>query len=490
MSEAPQPGTVLAGKYRVERVLGVGGMGVVVAATHVQLDQRVAIKYLRPAAQANPEVVERFAREARTAAKIRGEHVARVIDVAAFDDGTPFMVLEYLEGHDLSVELENKGPLEVVEAVRYLLETCEALAEAHVAKVVHRDLKPANLFLAVQPDKRTIIKVLDFGISRSVEPGVATLTATSAVLGTVFYMSPEQLASSKEIDHRADIWSLGVILYQLLTARRPFEGETLAAVILTVLQNEPVPVRTLRPDLPEGLAAAIAGCLTGPVTDRFQDVGELAAALAPYADARDRGSVESILRVLGTTRRLAPLTGPATTANEAPGLVAGLAASAPPPGDELASAKTALLPLLPEAPSSAAPSEPGASPTSAKPRPWLPIAAAGLVLLAGAGLAAARMSGTPRAATEPPAPPPSAATNALPTASVSGAAVATIETAAPPPGAAPDAATTHSAASGTPKPRPSAVAAAAPQATAPAASAATAPAPVASTKNPLQMGLK
>src|SRR5271165_3220466 len=215
-------GDILAGKYRIEKVLGAGGMGVVVAARHLDLDQRVAIKCLLSHTRTVPEIVERFTREARAAAKIQGEHVARVIDVGRFDDGTPFMVMEHLRGNDLADELAKSGPLPVTDAVRYLLETCEALAQAHALRIVHRDLKPANLFLAAQPGRRAIIKVLDFGISKVIDPSGGALTKTASIMGTPYYMSPEQLLSSKSVDERSDIWALGIILYELLVGRPPF----------------------------------------------------------------------------------------------------------------------------------------------------------------------------------------------------------------------------------------------------------------------------
>jgi serine/threonine-protein kinase len=320
-TSTPEPGQILAGKYLVEEILGVGGMGVVVAAKHVQLDQKVAIKYLLPSALLNPEVVERFAREARAAAKIRGEHVARVIDVGQFDDGAPYMVMEHLEGHDLARQLELHGPLPIEDAVRYMLETCEALAEAHSARIVHRDLKPSNLFLATQPDKSTIIKVLDFGISKTGDAPSASLTKTSALMGTAFYMSPEQLTNPKGVDHRSDIWALGVILYELLSGRQPFLGESVPEIIGGILSNQPDLVRTLRPDVPVGLEAVIVKCMQSKTVDRYQSVASFAAALGPFAHMRDRMSIDITARVLGET------TSPALTssANLAKATVLGAA---------------------------------------------------------------------------------------------------------------------------------------------------------------------
>jgi len=206
MSQAEAPvevGQMLAGKYRIDRVLGAGGMGVVVAATHVQLDQKVAIKFLLPVALANADVVARFQREARACVKITSEHVARVIDVGTLDTGAPYMVMEYLEGTDLAHRIV-EGQLSVREAVRFVLEACEALAEAHAAGIIHRDLKPANLYLARRADKTSMVKVLDFGISKTISAGGASpsfgggaMTSTQAVMGSPYYMSPEQLMSAK-----------------------------------------------------------------------------------------------------------------------------------------------------------------------------------------------------------------------------------------------------------------------------------------------------
>ena len=228
----PSPGDVVLGKYRVERVLGVGGMGCVVAAQHTTLDQLVAIKFLLAKAAKNPQNVQRFTREAQAAARIRSDHVAKVSDIGALPDGSPYMVMEYLEGEDLADRLTRGGALGVPQAVHFVLQACEALAEAHRAGIVHRDLKPANLFVTQLPAGGQRIKVLDFGISKiEVEPGKGdNLTKTSTLMGSPLYRSPEQMMSAKDADARADIWALGVILYELVAGSPPFLGATLPEI--------------------------------------------------------------------------------------------------------------------------------------------------------------------------------------------------------------------------------------------------------------------
>jgi serine/threonine-protein kinase len=320
MSDPRQPeapvalGDLLVGKYRVEQVLGVGGMGVVVAAHHLHLDERVAIKFLLPeVARQGGEPVARFMREGRAAAKIRSEHVGRVTDVGALDDGTPFLVMEYLEGSDLAKLLEASGPLAVDDALDYVLQACEALAEAHAIGIVHRDLKPANLFLVRRADGSPCIKVLDFGISKMREAGGlrGEMTRTHATLGSPLYMSPEQLVSTGDVDARADLWSLGVILFELLTGKLPYEAETMPQLVAQVLQNAPARLRTLRPDLSVELDAAVMRCLQ-PATMRFQNIAELAEALAPFAPQRAHISIQRVTRVFGAPAGLAQ-TEPAST---------------------------------------------------------------------------------------------------------------------------------------------------------------------------------
>ena len=294
-------GDIVLDKYRVERVLGQGGMGVVIAATHVELDQKVALKFLLPGALEHADLVERFAREAKAAAKIQSQHVVRVLDTGRMPSGAPFMVMEYLEGEDLAAILKRSGFLEPNVVADYLLQACEAVGEAHAAGIVHRDLKPSNLFLAKQRDRRSLVKVLDFGISKLVEPDAARLTQTTTAIGSPHYMSPEQLISSKHVDARSDIWSLGVILYELVSGSRPFGGDTMPEVVAQVLNNEPERLSALRADVSLDLELVVARCLATDTKDRYQNVAELAAALLPFATdpAMAAASVERITRVLG-----------------------------------------------------------------------------------------------------------------------------------------------------------------------------------------------
>lgn len=295
------PGQILAGKYRVDRVLGVGGMGVVVAATHLHLDERVAIKFLLPEAMQNAEAVARFGREARAAVKIRGEHVARVIDVGALETGAPFMVMEYLDGQDLSQLIRARGAMPPSDAVDAVLQACEALAEAHALGIVHRDLKPANLFLIRRPDGTPSVKVLDFGISKLTNAAASdhAMTRTSAIMGSPLYMSPEQMTASRDVDARTDIWAIGVVLYELLSGRVPFSADTLPQICGLILTSAPAPIRQFAPNVPETLQAVVLHCLEKDRTRRFQNVSELARGLAPFGSRATSRSVERISKILG-----------------------------------------------------------------------------------------------------------------------------------------------------------------------------------------------
>jgi serine/threonine-protein kinase len=317
-------GAVLASKYRVDSILGVGGMGVVLAATHLQLRQQVAIKLLRTETAMRPDAVLRFLREARVAMKLRGEHVVRVLDVGTLENGAPFIAMECLQGRDLGEVLRADGRLRTEAAVDYVLQACEAIAEAHAAGVIHRDLKPANLFLTQRVDGTPCVKVLDFGISKIggpledlPDPLATTLsdpdardgpassaraphvlagqsvTRTSAVLGSPRYMAPEQLRSPRDVDVRADVWALGAILFELLAGRPPFEGDTLEAIRDAVTEGPLPPL----PGLPSGLHDAIRRCLARDVAQRWPTVADLAEALAPFGSAEGEQSAARVRRI-------------------------------------------------------------------------------------------------------------------------------------------------------------------------------------------------
>jgi serine/threonine protein kinase len=277
-----QTGDILAGKYRVERLLGSGGMGVVVAARHLDLDELRAVKLMHPVQVENAQAVERFLREARATVRLRSEHIPRLYDVGRLESGAPYIVMEVLEGSDLRTLLKARGILPIQEAVLYVLQTCEAVAEAHAAGIIHRDLKPANLFLTTRADGSPCVKVLDFGISKLLEPGPgADMTKTLDVLGSIHYMAPEQLRSSRSVDARADIWSIGVILYRLLTGRLPFHGDTPVAYILSLRENFHSP-SAFRSDLPPGLDGVVMRCLEKDPEKRIPSVKALMSELVPY----------------------------------------------------------------------------------------------------------------------------------------------------------------------------------------------------------------
>src|SRR5450755_3641434 len=301
MSQVVQVGQVLAGKYRVEQVLGQGGMGVVVAATHLQLGQLFALKFLLPHMCEHAEAVVRFSREARAAVQIQSEHVARVSDVGTLETGAPYMVMEYLKGSDLGEVVRLRGPLPIHEAVGFLLQACEAIAEAHALGIVHRDLKPANMFLTQRRDGSPLVKVLDFGISKALQDTQLSpsVTSTTAVMGSPLYMSPEQVRSSKSVDARSDVWALGIILQELLTGAPTYEAETASALMAMIAADPPTPLRQRRPDAPAPLEAAILRCLEKNRERRMPNVAEFARAIAPFAAPEARASVERISRVLG-----------------------------------------------------------------------------------------------------------------------------------------------------------------------------------------------
>lgn len=299
MPDAQVPiGAVLAGKYRVEHVLGQGGMGVVVEATQLDLERRVALKFLRQSAvPGEVSALTRFEREARTIARLRGEHIVQIYDVGRLEHGEPFIVMELLTGEDLSALLDREQRLPVATAVDYVLQACEAMAEAHVAGVIHRDLKPANLFVSKRADGRPLVKVLDFGISKLVSE-TTSVNLTSGVLGSPLYMSPEQLSSSKDIDARTDVWSLGTILYELVTGSPAFQAEGLPQVCARIIAGTPDPVGNELRDVPPELEAVLLKCLRRYPEERYLSVADLAAALIPFARRGSLVSAEATIRIV------------------------------------------------------------------------------------------------------------------------------------------------------------------------------------------------
>ena len=297
-----EPGTVLLGKYRVERLIGQGGMAAVYLAHHELLQQDVAIKVLLPDVALKPDMAARFLNEARAAVRLRDEHIAMVMDVGRLEDESAYIVLEYLEGHDLEETLESEGPMPWERVVDYVLQALEAVAQAHAMGVVHRDLKPSNLFLAKRHNGGTIVKVLDFGISKIENPSSdMSVTSTKTMLGSPAFMSPEQLRSAKKVDLRTDIWAVGVIFYHLLTNAFPYEAESVGELFAAVLEQEPAAIRAKRPDVPEALEAVYRKCLARSTADRYQNVAELAAALEPIATADGKLSIGRIRKTLSIT---------------------------------------------------------------------------------------------------------------------------------------------------------------------------------------------
>jgi serine/threonine-protein kinase len=426
LAPAVQPGDILCDRYCVDRVLGAGGMGVVVLAEHIELRERVAIKFLLDSAADDTELAERFLREARAAVKIRSEHVVRVSDVGRLPSGAPYLVMEYLEGEDLGQRLE-RGPVPIEDAVDYVIQCCEAMHVAHRSGIVHRDLKPANLFLTQRPDGSPIIKVLDFGISKMAGPEAQqlSLTRTQAMMGSPLYMSPEQMRSSKDVGPATDIWALGVILHELISGDVPFSGSAVTEVLVKVMQDAPPRLRALRPEVPEELEAAVLRCLAKSPADRFPTVAALAVALTPFASGH----------TLGLQRRLqaaslnepAPATLPRDEKRFAATRVEGAALSPPaaPPATSAADPGATRSEPVAATPEPAIPAQTntgweGESP--ARP-PVTPIRGRKLAVLAGAaGLALfavllwARLRETPAAHQEGPLPAPALAAAPAPAA--------------------------------------------------------------------------
>jgi serine/threonine-protein kinase len=428
---APKTGDVIAGKYHVIDIIGAGGMGVVVSARHVELGQTVAIKFLDAALAENTAVAARFFREARAATRIRSEHVTRVLDVARTDAGVPYMVMEHLAGTDLEKVVRTRGTLPVAEAIEYVLQACEALAEAHAAGVIHRDLKPSNLFLTHRADGSPLVKVLDFGISKIVDADGdshdGATTTQGDMLGSPWYMSPEQVRDSKSVDARTDIWSLGVILYQFCTGRQAFRAETMNASLAKIVMDPPPPLRELNPDVPEDLERVILSCLEKEPERRLKDVAELATALSAFAPPTAQLSISRITRVIAAktgTHSAPALTPPPSGDTPAPSGATPLSSSSsgatPPPAGQATGASAV-------------------TKADAPMRRQTPRWAFGLALLGtlGLGVLLARVLFPPSlapAASAAPAPSPTVAPTAVPTEAATQApiVVTAAATAAPP----------------------------------------------------------
>jgi serine/threonine-protein kinase len=291
--EVPRPGEILDKKYRVLEGLGAGGMGVVLLVEHMELGQRMAVKMMRPGAVHDAGAVTRFLREARAAAGLESEHVVRIFDVGTLESGVPYMVMELLRGEDLSRVLLANGQLPISDAVDYVLQACHAIAEAHGLGIVHRDLKPSNIFLTRRSDGSPLIKVLDFGISKALtdaspDEAPTSLTSTSTVMGSPLYMSPEQIRNSRQVDARTDIWSLGVILHELLTGVPAFQADTVPGICAAIAADEPILLSSLRDDVPHEIETVVVRCLEKNITQRFQSVSELMNALRGFAPANSR----------------------------------------------------------------------------------------------------------------------------------------------------------------------------------------------------------
>jgi eukaryotic-like serine/threonine-protein kinase len=403
-SSPVKEGDLVAGKYRVERVLGWGGMGVVVAARHEQLDQRVAIKFMRDEALEHEDTAARFLREARAAVRLRSEHAARVLDVGTLESGAPYMVMEYLEGSDLATVLGEHGPLPVEDVAEYVAQACEAVAEAHAAGIVHRDLKPQNLFLTHTVGGGARVKVLDFGVSKNLltTTGGGGLTQTRSMLGSPLYMSPEQMRSSRDVDARSDVWAFGVVLFQLLTDRWPFEAETMPELVLKVVTEPHRSLKELRPEVPQAMIDVVERCLKKNPTERYANAGELGQALDPLAPPGSRIAMERARTSKKTTLTSPVASAPQTAAPERSSRTAttpaawGSGKGQTPPGavatlaDEVAQAKTLASGPSPTELDAPAPSVAAGGPkgaVDAAPRSSPPTSRRTLVLSAVAGAA-------------------------------------------------------------------------------------------------------
>jgi serine/threonine-protein kinase len=287
------PGSIVAARYRLERAIGSGGMGVVARAVRIDDGRAVAIKFIKVARLGHRDAAKRLIREASAAARLESPHAVKVFEVAALDDGAPFVVMEYLEGCTFAEHLHEHGPLPIARACRWIEQICSAIEEAHSRGIVHRDLKPSNLFARRREGGTLAATVLDFGLAKSLLPHRSEdgTTSQNVVLGSPSYMSPEQIRWQSRLDHRTDIWSLGVVLHELVTGSLPFEGSWSAEIFASVLSELPKPMRLERPDVPDALQAVVARCLRKNPAERFASAAELGRAVATIA--RDDGALDA-----------------------------------------------------------------------------------------------------------------------------------------------------------------------------------------------------
>jgi len=328
-------GGVIAEKYRIDRVIGFGGMGIVCAATHLELGTPIAIKFIRPERAEDDRAAARFLTEARAAAQLQSQFACRVMDCGRLPTGSPYIVMEYLSGQDLRTRIDAGGPLEIQDIVLLALQACEALAEAHAKHLVHRDVKPENLFVAEGPGGAPLLKVLDFGISKQLTPLTSqrALTDSSESMGSPFHMSPEQMLEPNTVDSRTDIWSLGVVMYEALTGQFPFAGQTAPQLCANVMTTEPIPPQAHRADIPDGLARVVLRCLQKDRERRYRDVGELSQALKEFGSVASAIAAARVEQILGR---------PAAAETELPG--------AEPEPTEEASSRAAVLGPIPGLP--------------------------------------------------------------------------------------------------------------------------------------------
>ena len=454
-SPYPVPGELLDGKYKIEKLLGEGGMGAVAKATHVLRRAPVALKFMSPAVLSMQGAVERFINEGVAASQIDSDHVVKVFDVGRLPSGSPYLVMEYLEGCDLSQLLERGGgQLPMVRAVNFTIQILRGLAAAHAAGIVHRDMKPSNCFIITKDGDGDFVKLVDFGISK-VRTGddapSGNLTRTNSALGTPLYMSPEQARSPKDCDQRTDLYSTGAILYEMLTGRTPYTSESgeFTEILYKIFTTDPDPIRTFRPDLPDGFAAAVHRALLRDLGQRFGSALEMAEAIAMYGDDKS----QQLLAKMRGSRGGFVSVAPGTSALGGGGSFAVMPSqiNARATGAEDATAKTYIAESIAPPQVSTdmgATKEPGTqvSAQDAKPaRTGVAIAAvAGMALLAVGGLTVLKMRAPADAAKDPApmvaAPPP---IQPLPTAALAPT---------PPPTAAPSASASASAQAAAPEP--------------------------------------